>query len=88
MKNDLAGPWREVVYIFEREGDRGGGYWWLVLACGHAIARKRYVPKRHLLFKPLEEKFAPKKCQCYWCGWGTAEIDPWVTIKRFGGPDL
>ena len=29
---------REVVYIFEREGLRGGPYWRLVLECGHSVA--------------------------------------------------
>jgi hypothetical protein len=36
---------REVVYIFEREGERGGAIWWLVLECGHSVARKRYDSK-------------------------------------------
>jgi len=90
-RSELAGPTRDVVYIFEREGVRGGGIWWLVLDCGHAVARKRYVAKGfpaqvHLMFRPLEEKLAPKRCQCYWCGWGSSKVDPWVTIKAFGGP--
>ena len=44
VRSELSGPLREVVYIFEREGERGGGFWWLVLACGHAVARKRVMP--------------------------------------------
>jgi len=43
--NDLAGPIREVVHIFEREGARGGPYWRLVLECGHSVARKRHDPR-------------------------------------------
>lgn len=90
-KSDLAGPLREVVYIFEREGDRGGGYWWLVLACGHSVARKRYVVNSlaavaQLMFKPLREKLAPKRAQCHYCEAGCASRDPWATVKAFGGP--
>ncbi len=90
-KSELAGPLRDVVYIFEREGERGGGFWWLVLDCGHAVARKRYAAKSfhaqvHLMFKPLEEKFAPKRVQCHYCGAGSAKQDPWIMIKALGGP--
>jgi hypothetical protein len=86
-KSELAGPLRVVVYIFEREGTRGGGYWWLVLDCGHAVARKRPMPgKVHLMFVPLEEKFAPKRVQCHYCEAGCEKRDPWITIKAFGGP--
>jgi hypothetical protein len=86
----LAGPMSEVVYIFAREGERGGGYWWLVLACGHAVARKRHVVKSwsaqvHLLFRPIEEKLAPKRVQCHYCGHGAEKLDPWITVKAFGG---
>jgi hypothetical protein len=82
---------RKVVYIFEREGERGGGIWWLVLECGHAVARKRYVAKHwtqmvHLMLRPLEEKLAPKRCQCHSCGHGHEKLDPAVMIKAFGGP--
>ena len=90
-KSELAGPMREVVYIFEREGSRGGGLWWLVLECGHAVARKRYVANHwtamvHLMFKPLSEKLAPRRCQCHYCGSGAAKQDPALLIKAFGGP--
>jgi hypothetical protein len=90
--SELAGPLRKVVYIFERDGERGGGIWWLVLECGHSVARKRYVggpgasPMIHLLFRPLEEKLAPKRCQCFYCAAGHDKIDPWITINAFGGP--
>ncbi len=88
--SELTGPLREVVYIFEREGSRGGGVWWLVLECGHAVARKRVVAKHwtamvHLMFRPLEEKLAPKRAQCLFCARGHAKIDPAVMIKAFGG---
>ena len=89
-KSELAGPLREVIYIFEREGERGGGYWWLVLECGHSVARKRYVAKHwsamvHLMWKPLSEKLAPRRAQCYSCGAGQEKLDPAVMIKLFGG---
>ncbi len=90
-KSLLDGPKRKVVYIFEREGDRGGGFWWLVLSCGHAVARKRYVPRTdtavvHAMFRPLSEKLAPRHAQCHYCGSGSAPIDPWISIEAFGGP--
>jgi hypothetical protein len=86
----LAGPLREVVYIFERRGKRGGGLWWLVLECGHTVARKRlaenhWTKKGHLMFRPLEERLAPKHCQCHACGHGHEKLDPTVMIKAFGG---
>ena len=92
-KSELAGPLRNVVYIFEREGVRGGGFWWLVLDCGHAVARKRYAAKGfpaqvHLMFVPIEAKLAPKRVQCHYCGSGSEKRDPWVMIKAFGGPSL
>jgi len=91
QKSELAGPLREVVYIFEREGTRGGGFWWLVLSCGHAVARKRYGSRSdtamvHAMFRPLSEKLAPKRAQCHSCGSGSASQDPWILIEAFGGP--
>ena len=91
-KSALAGPLRDVVYIFERENDRSGGHWRLVLECGHSVARKRYVPRKafaglvHLMFKPLSEKLAPKRVQCFYCESGAAPCDPWILIEAFGGP--
>jgi hypothetical protein len=90
-KSELAGPMREVVYIFAREGDRGGGIWWLVLDCGHAVARKRYVSNSwsamvHMMFRPLAEKLAPRRCQCHYCESGIPKQDPWIMIQAFGGP--
>lgn len=90
-KSELAGPLRDVVYIFECEGDRGGGHWRLVLECGHSVARKRYVAKDSValvsaLFRPLSEKLAPKRVQCFYCGSGSAFCDPWILIEAFGGP--
>jgi len=81
---------REVVYIFERDGDRGGSIWWLVLACGHSVARPRHVAKDWSntvrdLFKPIESKLAPKRCRCHSCGLGQAALDPAISIKAFGG---
>ena len=89
--SDLTGPMRKVVYIFEREGERGGGYWRLVLECGHTVARKRYVAKDMVafvsaLFRPLSEKLAPKHVQCLSCGMGSAKLDPWLWIEALGGP--
>jgi hypothetical protein len=87
----LSGPLCKVVYIFEREGDRDGGYWLLVLDCGHFVARKRYMANSlaavaQLMFKPLAQKLAPKRVQCHSCGAGNAKADPWIMIKALGGP--
>jgi hypothetical protein len=90
-RSELEGPLREVVYIFERAGERGGGYWWLVLGCGHAVARKRYVasPKKvNLMFQRLSDKLAPKRVQCIHCSLGSAPQDPWIRIEALGGPKL
>jgi hypothetical protein len=89
-QSELAGPMREVVYIFEREGERGGAIWWLVLSCGHAVARNRHAAKGwsaqvHMLLRPLDEKLAPKRVRCHYCGSGLAKQDPWILIKTFGG---
>jgi len=86
--NDLAGPLREVVYIFDRVGPRGGPYWRLVLECGHSVARKRHDPKdfaavSHAMFRPLSE--SPKRVQCHDCGSGCEPQDPRVLIRLFGG---
>jgi hypothetical protein len=91
--SELAGPVREVVYIFEREGVRGGAIWWLVLSCGHAVARKRFEAKTwtaqvRLMFRPLTEKLAPKRVQCNYCGSGSPTQDPAILVKAFGGPDV
>lgn len=86
VRSPLAGPLREVVYIFAREGTRGGAIWWLVLDCGHAVARKRYEAKGWAaMFRPLKEKLAPRRAQCYMCGSGHEKIDPALMIVAFGG---
>ena len=88
----LDGPRRKVVYIFDREGERGGSYWLLVLECGHSATRSRVNPKNplvaltHALFRPLSEKLAPKRVQCMYCGSGAETCDPWALIEAFGGP--
>lgn len=89
-KSLLDGPMRAVVYIFEREGTRGGALWWLVLECGHAVSRKRHVAKSesataHLLLRPLRDKLAPRRCQCLYCGAGSSHADPAILIRAFGG---
>ena len=83
VRSALAGPLREVVYIFEREGARGGAFWWLVLECGHAGARSRRVPKS--LFEPLERHLAPRHVQCRFCASGVERQDPWILVREFGG---
>jgi len=90
-KSELDGPMRDVVYIFESEGERGAAHWRLVLECGHSVVRKRHNPKDSValvsaLFRPLSEKLAPKRAQCYSCGFGSAKCDPWDLIEAFGGP--
>lgn len=81
---------REVVYIFEREGTRGGSIWWFVLSCGHAVARKRYAAKSWtamvlLMRRPLSEKLAPKRVRCNYCGSGCEKQDPAALVRAFGG---
>jgi len=86
------GPLREVIYIFEREGDRGGGIWRLVLACGHSVSRKRRtvgegpMAQVRALFEPLESFLAPKRVRYFCCGAGHPPQDPWVLVEAFGGP--
>lgn len=87
----LDGPRREVVYIFEREGDRGGAYWQLVLACGHSAIRSRVNPRDtaamvSAMFRPLAEKLAPRRVQCVYCGLRCETRDPWLLIEALGGP--
>jgi hypothetical protein len=90
-KSEFAGPLREVVYIFERTGTCGGAIWWLVLECGHAVARKQaktWSAQVRSMFQPLEEKIAPKRCQCHSCGSGVATQDPALLVMTFGGPKI
>ena len=75
----MKDPLRKVVYIFEREGDQGGGFWQLVLECGHSVSRHR-VTVKHLvtsssiaLFRPVDEYLAPKRARCLSCGLGHAK---------------
>lgn len=89
----MKDPLRKVVYIFEREGDQGGGYWWLVLECGHAVSRHRVTVKHwhqqvNALFRPVDEYLAPERARCHSCGLGHQKIDPAVTVAAFGGPKL
>jgi hypothetical protein len=82
---------RDVVYLFEGEGVRGGAIWWLILDCGHRVARKRHEAKSlsaiiHVLFEPIEKKLAPHRAQCLYCGSGIEKRDPWDTIRAMGGP--
>ena len=92
-RSPLAGPPREVVYIFQREGLRGGSIWWLVLACGHTVARSRSDPKTpsaiaQAMFEPLERHLAPQRVQCHYCGAGVEEHDPGPIIRALGGEAL
>jgi hypothetical protein len=83
----FAGPRREVIYIFAREGERGGPFWLLVLACGHVVSRRRHAPRSlaQALFVPLREKLAPQHVQCPHCGAGAQNHDPWILIQALGG---
>ena len=88
-------PLRKVVYIFEGEGEQGGGYWQLVLECGHTVARHRTTVKdplavvvRLAMFRPMREILAPKRVRCFSCGLGHAKTDPAIAIAAFGGPKL
>lgn len=82
-RNSLAGPRREVIYIFEREGSCGGPYWLLVLSCGHAVSRRRHDSSNfaQMMFRPLSEKLAPRHVQCHYCGMGGEQRDPWILIQ-------
>jgi len=89
-RSELAGPMRDVVYIFEREGTRGGAIWLLVLSCGHPAARKRTDPKSwsalaQAMFRPLSEKLAPRRVQCHHCGSGEPTRDPAPLVRALGG---
>lgn len=89
-RSELAGPVREVVYIFEREGTRGGAIWLLVLECGHPAARKRADSKgwsgiAQAMFRPLREKLAPRHVQCHHCGSGEPTRDPSALVRALGG---
>jgi len=88
--SELAGPRRSVVYIFEREGARGAAIWLLVLECEHTAARERTDPKNlsalaQSMFRPLNDKLAPRSVQCHHCGSGTPTHDPTALIKALGG---
>lgn len=80
------GPFRKVVYIFEREGDAGGTFWLLVLDCGHHVFRPRHATTIASLFHPMSRKLAPKRTRCHYCGTGAETHDPAVTIRMLGGP--
>jgi hypothetical protein len=86
--SELDGPLREVVYILEREGTRGGAIWLLILECGHSASRKRVDPKNwsalaQTMFRPFSEKLAPKRVMCHHCGSGEPKRDPAILIKAF-----
>lgn len=88
-KSEIAGPMREVVHIFAREGARGGPYWRLVLACGHSVTRKRSASKSlsalaQMMFRPLSAKLAPRRVQCHYCGSACEACDPAILIRLFG----
>lgn len=86
--SELEGPKREVVYIFEREGKQGGGFWMLVLACGHAVSRTRpplSTGRPYLLLRRIHTQLAPKRVQCHYCGSGSEKCDPWIMIKALNG---
>ena len=82
-----SGQFREVVYIFDREGARGGSYWYLVLDCGHGVARSQ--PPIHcgnMLSLGLAARLAPQRVRCLWCETGSPSSDPWILIEALGGP--
>ena len=87
MNRALKLPFREVVYIFDREGARGAPYWYLVLDCGHGVSRSQ--PPIHagsILLKSVASRLAPKRVSCLWCESGSPSRDPWILIKALGGP--
>ena len=86
-RDPITGARREVIYIFAREGSRGGPYWLLVLACGHAVSRNRQGAGSfaQAMFQPLSEKLAPRHVQCHYCEGGATPRDPWILIQALGG---
>lgn len=62
-------PLRQVVYIAEREGPRGGRYWMLTLECGHLATRD--IPSPKCVVRSLMQgnvpSFAPEKVKCIIC---------------------
>jgi hypothetical protein len=81
-----SGPFRKVVYIFEREGTAGGPFWLLVLHSGHHVMRPRHVTTIATLFHPMSRKLAPKRTRCHYCGTGAETHDPAETVRMLGGP--
>ena len=68
----MPGTWREVVYIREGRGSRGGSFWLLTLECGHlAVRQKPNVRLR--AFQIPRPRFAPKRCRCRMCQERTKE---------------
>lgn len=89
-RSELAGPVREVIYIFERAGARDGAFWLLVLECGHIVTRRRHVARSwtaiaQTLFEPIEKRLAPRHVQCHYCGSGCEKHDPAIFIRALGG---
>jgi hypothetical protein len=92
MKSDSCkcDPVRDVFYIFERDGTRGGALWLLVLACGHIAVRKRTDPKNlsaisQAMFRPIGEFLAPRRVRCHHCESGAQECDPAILVRALGG---
>ncbi len=69
----MSRPLRDVVYIEERIGARGGGLWFLTLSCGHFSAVRRRAPSFSNTVGAafgrlsLKDFFAPEKSRCWIC---------------------
>lgn len=85
VSEPITGPFKKVVYIFDRVGERDGRYWYLVLECGHTATRNQPPVHPSTIFNTIESKLAPKKVRCLFCGTGARSRDPWLLIKALGG---
>ena len=62
-------PWRDVVFVDDVVGARGGEAWAFTLACGHVVARAKPSrdPRRvtQRMFRPIMS--IPRRVRCLFC---------------------
>ena len=70
-------PWREVTFIDEQRGPRGGETWVLTLDCGHTAFRPKKPSRPDQLGiammlghveRYLRSREAPRRVRCWSCG--------------------
>jgi len=78
-------PFREVIYIVEDSGNRGGKTWILILDCGHIAFRPKRTGSRlseaRRFWSSPNRGLAPKRCRCNSCAVGIPKIDPKPIIE-------